>query len=75
MRFAVTFVARVVGLAGTFAHDGVSDDERWARSFLVSLFECFADLFAVVAVNFDDVPVPGAILHGSVFRNHFRSLC
>ena len=74
MGFAVVLVTGAVCLATSLAHDTVSDDERGTIFFLVCFGQRLTNLFYIVAVNFDDVPVPCSIFHGGVLGDDHAGL-
>ena len=73
--FATVFVRSIVGLACAFTHDTFTDDQSRTLVFGFGFVESLADLLAVVSVYFDDVPSPGAVFHGGIFRHDFSGLC
>ena len=70
MGFAVAFIRSVVRFPASFSHHAVADDEGGTVLLLLCGGQCLTDLFAVVAVNFQYIPVPSAVFHARVFRNH-----
>ena len=70
VRLAVMFVRGIVVLAGTFTHDTLTDNQRRTLFFCFGCIQRFANLFAVVTVDFNDVPVPCTVFHGRVFGRY-----
>ena len=74
MGLDATLIAGTVLLQRAFAHHGLTDDESGAVLLLQGSIESLAYLVHVVAVDFDDIPVPSLVLSLCVLAHHYATL-
>ena len=70
VRTAIAFVAGVVGATASLSHHRVTDDQRGACCLGIRRAKSCADLFRIIAVDLEHVPIPRAVFHGRILRNH-----